>query len=159
MGMGTSAPNWHRAFLGAALLCRQPWLGECCPILCAVPQGMLGLVGLFWQARLFGAGGSAQQRTSSFWIPSSGAGQPFSLLSCPFSAGHARPCSAALQAEAAVIFQHVLHRGVVGPTRQLRSLFRVFTCLGKAHPCFVGSLLGCTNSVRQNHEQVLVQPG
>lgn len=57
-----------------------------------------------------------------------------------FSARHACSCSAALQAEAAVIFQHVLNRGVVGPTRQLRSLFHVFTCLGKVHPCFVGSL-------------------
>lgn len=113
---------------------------------------MLSLGGLSWQARVL-----MQQSTSVCpapvwgWIQKLGSadGQPCPLFSCLFSACHACPCSAALQAEAAVVFWHVLHRGVVGPTRQLRSLFHVFTCLGKVHPCFLGSLLGCTNSVRQ----------
>lgn len=53
MGMGTPALNWHRAFLGAALPCRQPWVGEGCHVLRAVPRGMLCLEGLSHQTRLF----------------------------------------------------------------------------------------------------------
>lgn len=165
-GSGHFCSKLARGIFGSssALQAARAGSGLSRPLCC--PTRVLGLAGLSWQARLFGAGVSAQQRTSVCpapvwgWIQKLGSadGQLFSLLSCLFSACHARPSSAALQAEAAVIFRHVLHRGVVGPTRQLRSPFHVFTCLGKAHPCFVGSLLGCTNSVRQNHEQVLVQP-
>lgn len=171
MGMGASALNWHRAFLGAAPPCRQPWVGEGCHVLPAVLRGMLCLEGLSRQAGFFWCWCCSPAK--NIHVPCTrggldpGAGlcrqaalfPPFPAKTHLFGACHARPCFAALQAEAAVIFQHVLLRGVVGPTRQLRSLFHVFTCLGEVHPCFVGSLLGCTNSVRQNHEQVLVQPG
>lgn len=170
--MGTSALNWHRAFLGAALLCRQ--LGGsglsrnlCCPMSDAQFSGTFLASQAFWCWCCSPAKSIRVSCTSVGLDPGDGLCRwaalfpPFLL----FSACHACSCSAALQAEAAVIFQHVLNRGVVGPTRQLRSLFHVFTCLGKVFTCLGKNRLlcwqpvGCTNCVRQNHEQVLVQPG
>lgn len=97
---GEWALNWHRAFLGAALLCRQPWLGEGCHVLPAVPRGMLGLAGLCWQARLLVLVLlPSQEHPAPVWHPEAGLCRwaalfpPFLPSQCMLCSSLSQPCS------------------------------------------------------------------
>lgn len=144
-------------------------------LLCAMccPRGMPSSAGAFrpccHQAGFAGAGVTAQQRTSVCPAPQCEAGcRSWALgMGRPLPSSHSEcfsvhvmllPAFGAFLQTKPKMSQHALHSGVVEQPQRLRSLFCVFTCLDRVHLCFVGSLFGCTNSVRQNHQQVLVQP-
>lgn len=141
VGTGTSALNGLGAFLGAALGGRGLPRPAC--------WGMPGSAGLFWprcwQARLFWCWcwccspaksirtpraavrgrmqelGSRDRQCSSLLPQQSLVIPAYAMLLPAFGAF--------LQTKPKIIFQHVLHTGVVGQTQQLHSLFHVFTCL------------------------------